>query len=490
MSLRLPDPTESKLDMSAFEAIDRMIMHRQRRRFLRSRKRFGVIPAGRRSGKTVEALHRLIFGSFHLGGNHHGCLTPPKGVADPTFVYAAPTHQQAKRIVWEKIKAAIPKWAIRKISETELSIVFVTGSKLYVAGMDAPQRIEGIPIDGVVLDEFADMKPTAWTSSIRPALSTRGRPPGWALFIGRPRGKNHFWKITETAQTKVNVDTWDVFYPWPSWLVMAPEEIAAARRDLDERSFRQEYGGEFLSDAGRAYYQYGPWNNRECRYDPARPLLFAFDFNVSPGVAVVAQDMDLAYDVLSCPRCSSPMPGQSGMRCRMCNGHLPFETVTSVIGEVWKEDDSNTRLVCLDLIAKWGDIHRGGVICYGDETGGSRKSSSERSDWQTIEDYIGRQWGNFRLDLPSVNPNPRDRLVVVNSRLKNSMDVARVFVDRDKAPRLHEDLDETQLDDNGDLDEGPEKMRTHLTDGLGYLLFQRFGSPVNRAGKELQVSAM
>ncbi len=479
------------LDLSGFALHQKMKMHRQRRRLLKSQKRFGITPGGRRSGKTVEAIHRLQFGSFHLGGNHHGCLVPPNGVSDPTFVYAAPTHQQAKRIVWDKIKAAVPKWAIRKISETDLCITYITGSKLYVVGMDKPQRIEGLPLDGAVVDEYADMKPSAWHSALRPMLGTFGRPPGWALFIGRPRGKNHFWKLFDTAQNDTDLQAdWDVFYPWPSWIVLTPEEIASARRDLDERSFRQEYGGEFLSDAGRAYYQYGPWNNRECRYDPSKPLLFCFDFNVSPGVALVAQDSNLAYDVITCLRCGAPMPGRSGNACRICGRVLPFETVSDFIDEVYIEDNSNTRRVCLELIEHWGEIHRGGIICYGDETGGARKSSSERSDWQTIEDYLGRQWPNIQLDLPSVNPDPRDRLVVMNSRFKNAMDVARIFIDKVRCPRLHEDCDETQLDDNGDLDEGPEKKRTHCSDGAGYMVFQRFGSPVHSANKQLTVSSM
>lgn len=478
------------LDLSAFLAPPVMKMHRQRRRFLASRKRFVVIVGGRRSGKTIEARHRLLFGSFHLGGNHHGCLTPPPGVADPTFAYCAPTHQQAKRIVWERFKAEVPKWAIRKKLEDELSITFITGSKLYVVGMDQPQRIEGLPLDGVVPDEFADMKPSAWTSSLRPMLGTFGRPPGWAMFIGRPRGKTHFWRLYQDALKPDLAVDWDTFYPWPSWLIMDPAEIAAARRDLDERSFRQEYGGEFLSDSGRAYYQFGPWNLRELRYDPNRPLLFSFDFNVSPGVAVVAQDMDLEVDVLVCHRCAAPMPGRSGAPCRQCRITLHFETVTACLDEVWIEDDSNTRLVCQRLIEKWGSRHRGRVICYGDPSGGARKTSSERSDWQTIDDYLSRQWPVFETDLPDHDPGQRDRVVITNSRLKNASDVVRVFIDAAHCPQLVRDLDETQLDDNGDLDEGPDKKRTHLSDALAYLLYQRFGSPVQSAGKGLTIQPM
>lgn len=477
------------LDLSAFEKAPRMKMHRQRRRYLRSRKRFGIIAGGRRSGKTVEARHRLIFGDFHLGGNHHGCLTPPPGVSDPTFAYCAPTRDQAKRIIWEKLKAEVPRWAIRKISETELSITFITGAKLYVVGMDQPQRIEGIPLDGVVLDELADMKPTAWSSSIRPALSTPGRPPGWALFIGRPRGKNHFWKLIQDARKPDNVESWDVFTPWPSWVVMDPVEVAAARRDLDERSFRQEYGGEFLDDAGRAYYQFGAWNLRELRYDAARPLLLSFDFNVAPGVAIVAQDHDLEVDALVCHRCAAPMPGRSGQACRCCGSTQAFEIVTAVLDEVWIADDSNTRRVCERLIERWAQRHRGKVICYGDPSGGARKSSSERSDWQTIEDYLARQWPVFQMDIESADPGPRDRVVVTNSRLKNASGVVRVFIDPG-CRYLAEDLEQTQLDAGGDPDEGPDKKRTHISDALAYLLFQRFGSPVASASRGLTNRAM
>lgn len=463
------------LDLGVFANAPKMKMHRQRRRYLRSRKRYGVIAGGRRSGKTVEARHRLIYGSKHLGGIHHGCLTPPPEVADPTFAYCAPTRDQAKRIIWEKLKAEIPKWAIRKVSETELSITFITGAKLYVVGMDQPQRIEGIPLDGVVLDELADMKPTAWTSSIRPALSTPGRPPGWALFIGRPRGKNHFWKLVQDARKPDNVADWDVFTPWPSWVVMDPAEVAAARRDLDPRSFRQEYGGEFLDDAGRAYYQFGTWNLRACAYNPQRPLLLGFDFNVSPGVAVVAQDFDVEVDVLACHRCAAPMPAKSGRPCRICGVPQAFEVVTAVIGEVWIEDDSNTRRVCERILELWGGVHHGKVLCYGDPSGGARKTSSERSDWQTIEDYLGRRWGNLEIDLASEDPGPRDRVVVTNSRLKNAADVVRVYVDPAKAPHLVEDLELTQLDDNGDLDEGPERKRTHMCLETGTLVATEHG---------------
>jgi hypothetical protein len=160
-----------------------------------------------------------------------------------------------------------------------------------------------------------------------------------------------------------------------------------------------------------------------------------------------------------------------------------------VLDEVWIEDDSNTRRVCERLIERWGSRHRGRVICYGDPSGGARKSSSERSDWQTIEDYLGRQWPVFEMDIHGGDPGPRDRVVVTNSRLKNASDVVRVFIDP-TCRHLAEDLEQTQVDEGGDPDEGPDKKRTHISDALAYLLFQRFGSPVASASRGITVRPM
>ena len=99
------------MDLDFSQAFQRPVSktHPQRERFLKCRKRFAMIPAGRRSGKTFEARWRLIAGTIHRGGPHHGCLTPPPGVADPTFVYAAPTFAQAKRIIWGSFKEDVPQ---------------------------------------------------------------------------------------------------------------------------------------------------------------------------------------------------------------------------------------------------------------------------------------------------------------------------------------------------------------------------------------------
>lgn len=470
---------DSGFDFRSITDREDMILHPMREKFLSSRKRFDVVPAGRRSGKTVEARTRLIWGTRHIGGIHYGCLNPPPGVDDPTFIYAAPTYSQAKRIMWDKVKAESPKWAIEKILENELTIYFKTGARLMVVGMDKPERVEGIAIDGVVLDEFADMKPQAWTSSIRPALSTIGRPEGWALFIGRPRGKNHFWKLFKAAKKRVNMKNWGVYYPWPSWAVMKPEEVAQARMELDPRAFRQEYGGEFVDDGSVAYYQFGEYNKREVVYNPANDLLICLDFNTSPGVATFAQDYEEVIDLPNCPRCMHPGPGFSGQNCSICGFLLPHETISAFIGEIYVKEDSNTRVICERIVKEWGHKHRGHVICYGDASGGARRTSSERSDWQLVEDYLSKAWPTMEIDIPKANPLQRDRMVVANARLMNASGVSRVIINEEECSNLVDDFQSTQLTDRGELDEGPDKLWTHMTDAATYMLWRRFGSPIH-----------
>lgn len=122
--------------------------------------------------RRAECLRRLI----------EACQNPPKGVPNPTFVYAAPTNQHAA-LFWRRIiQDAIPKDAIRKVRDAGMTIEFVSGAVLRVMSLGRPEHFAGLPIDGVVIgDEFEHIDPKVWASWLRPALATPGRP-GWAVF--------------------------------------------------------------------------------------------------------------------------------------------------------------------------------------------------------------------------------------------------------------------------------------------------------------------
>src|SRR5690349_17188207 len=240
--------------------------------YMASPHRFNVIPAGRRSGKTENFKRKLVIRAMTA-------MTP----WTPRFFAGAPTRDQAKSIFWEDLKDLTRGMWAETPSESHLSIKVLTGAEIHVLGMDKPERVEGSPWDGGGLDEYGNMKPTAWTHHVRPALSDRS---GWCDLFGVPEGRNHYYELDVKAlalmQAKGAASEWGHFH-WVSADILPEAEIEAARRDLDELSFLQEYCASFINFEGRAYYPFARETHcRPLRYDPNKPLIFCFDFNVDP----------------------------------------------------------------------------------------------------------------------------------------------------------------------------------------------------------------
>lgn len=407
-----------------------------------SRARFNVVPAGRRSGKTERAKRKLA-------------LRAIKGVPDapyPTafFFAGAPVWKQAKRIYWDDLKALTrPLWN-RKPSETEL-VIYLPLSEIHVLGLDVPSRIEGTPWDGGVLDEYGNMRPEVWPQHVRPALSDR---MGWCDFIGVPEGRNHYYALHSFAKREEQrlgpEADWRAF-TWPSADILDPAEIVAARHELDELTFQQEYEASFVSFHGQAYYRFRRETHafRSLTYDPDAELVFALDFNVSPGTAAVIQEQRLPN-------------GPDG---------------TGVIGEVWIPRNSNTPAVCRKLLEDWGE-HVGPVTVYGDATGGARGTAQvEGSDWDIVRSMLGGHFGDrFRLNVRSSNPPERVRVNAMNTRIENAAGERRLMVDPVGAPHVVEDLEGTRLLEGGagEIDKRSDPMLTHLTDAIGYYVEMEF----------------
>jgi hypothetical protein len=411
--------------------------HAEQLALINSRARFRVVAAGRRSGKTERLKRELV--RCGLAG-----LT---GVPNPTFVAAAPTRDQAKRIFWQDLKALSPREWVASVSESELTIRYRSGAQLMVVGLDRPQRIEGVPLDGIGVDEIAEVKRESWEQSIRPALSTRGRPPGWAWFTGRPKGRGLFYELYSRAGTR---EGWESF-TWTSATVVDPAEIEQARQDLDPLTFAQEYEAQWVSFDGLAYYQWSPKDHlRTLAYDPNRPLIIALDFNVDPGTAVIAQEQ-----------------------------LLDGETRTAIVGEVHIPKNSNTPAVCRRLVADWGK-HQGDVLLYGDPAGGARHTSqTEGTDWDLARAVLRPAFGGrLKERVAKKAPYVRDRLNAVNSRLKSTAGIVRLVVDPAKAPNVVKDFEGVTLlaGGSGEIDKkGSEaKGLTHLTDAIGYYVAEQF----------------
>lgn len=402
--------------------------------------RFIVLPCGRRSGKSEIAKRKIVLAA----------LNPYSGYDDPNYFAAAPTRDQAKRIYWRDLKAMIPPSLMDgRPSETELTIRLLNGASLAVVGMDKPERIEGSPWNGGILDEYANMKPQAWPENVRPALSDR---KGWCWLIGVPEGRNHYYELYKYALSEESGDEWAAF-TWKSADILPENEIASARATLDELTFQQEYEASFISFEGRAYYPFlAETHTAPLRslYRPEAPLIFCFDFNVEPGVAAVCQELTLPN-------------GLEG---------------TAVLGEVYIPKNSNTPAVCRRLIQDWGR-HQGTILCYGDATGGSRGSAKVAgSDWDLIKDEFRQApfGGRTAYRVPSANPPERARVNAVNSRLKSQNGDIRLMVDPQHAPHVVKDMEGVILlkGGSGEIDKKTDSNLSHISDAIGYYIESEF----------------
>jgi phage terminase large subunit-like protein len=144
-------------------------------------RRFQVIAAGRRTGKSRLAAWKLII----------NCLSVKKG----QVFYVAPTQSQARDIMWQML-LELGHNVITSSHVNNLQIKFVNGALLTLKGADRPETMRGVSLKFLVMDEYADMKPEVWEQILRPALADQ---KGSAMFIGTPMGRNHFYDLHQYA---------------------------------------------------------------------------------------------------------------------------------------------------------------------------------------------------------------------------------------------------------------------------------------------------
>src|ERR1700674_2006880 len=187
--------------------------------------RFRVLVAGRRFGKTYLALTELIRAAWGPGRSAW---------------YVAPTYRQAKRVAWKTLKWMTKGYWAKTPNETDLTIELVSGGAISLRGADNYDSLRGDGLDFIVLDEFASMALEAWTEVLRPALADK---QGRALFIGTPRGHNHFFDLYEAAQERPG---WATFqFTTEQDGNVTREELESATHEMDERTYLQEFCARF-----------------------------------------------------------------------------------------------------------------------------------------------------------------------------------------------------------------------------------------------------
>jgi len=385
------------------------------------------VPAGRRAGKSELAKRKLV-----------STLPVIKDWRDARYFAAAPTNAQAKRVFWKDLKALTPKSWVKRVYETDLCISTIFGSELWVVGMDKPQRIEGVAWDGGVLDEYANMKETAWSENVRPALSDRR---GWCWFIGVPEGFNHYKDLADYAMSAVD-DDWGL-YSWFSADILDSDEIEAARRHLDPRTFRQEYEASFEGASGRVYYAYDHkiHSDANIKLDPSLPIIVCCDFNVDPCLWILCQSDGRTV--------------------------LVFDEIA--LGP------TSTIAMSKELKARYGG-HTPGIIIYGDAAGGAR-STAGKSDYAILGEF-----GFKEQRVRKANPRVKDRVNAVNSILQNSSGEVRLR-HHPRCRYLKRDLETVSWSAGGTEIDKRARDRTHASDALGYYVAYEFPLRLTRAVK-------
>jgi hypothetical protein len=238
------------------------------------KERWAVIVAHRRCGKTVACINDLIVKAL-LENKQHA-----------QYAYIAPFYSQAKSVAWRYLER-FSEPVLAKSNQSELWVELINGARIRLFGADNPDALRGNFLDGVVLDEMADMKPSVWGEIIRPLLADR---LGWATFIGTPKGHNAFYDIYNEATKKSN---------WYTKVLRADKTNLLAQSELDDAQATMssnQYEQEFLCSFEAAIL--GAYYGQEMRritdldrittvdYDPMFPCHTAWDLGFNDSTSI------------------------------------------------------------------------------------------------------------------------------------------------------------------------------------------------------------
>lgn len=397
-------------------------LHRRQHDVFDHPARFRVVVAGRRWGKTWTLMAELL----------RAAKKPRQLVW-----YVAPTYRMAKQIMWIELMNTIPREWIVKSNETALEIFLVNKSRICLKGADSPDTLRGVGINFLAMDEMQDIRPEVWTTVLRPTLaSTRGA----AIFVGTPKAYNILWELFERGQKPAE----RAKGAWMSWqfpTITSPfipaSEIEAARRDMDERSFRQEFEATFESMSGRVYYNFSRRQHvGKYEFNPKLPIIIGQDFNVDPMSSVIMQQQP--------------------------NGAI------WVVDEIYLPN-SNTNEVVDEIERRyWRQLKH--ITLYPDPAGANRSTKGRgESDLDIL-----RERGLVRIRYRRKHPAVADRVNSVNKMLRNAEGEIRLFVN-DTCKHLIESLEQT-LYKKGSSEVDKSLGMEHAADALGYpieLMFPR-----------------
>lgn len=388
------------------------------------KKRFKLVPAGRRSGKTERFKRELAY----------------QAMTNPNELYfaAAPTFTQVKKIFWDDLKLLTFSSAHEKRpSESDLKIYMPNGSEIHLIGLDKPERFEGIPWTGGGIDEIADVKSSAWEANIFPALNTVNptRPDyrAWCWLTGVPDGLNHYYDLCEYAKTSGDPD-WGVYH-WKSADILPLDVIEAAKRVMSAQQYRQEFEASFETATGRIYPDYSEANYTTEEIKPHEQLLWFHDFNYTPmssGIGVRRGDSVYCLDEIIL---ISAIALQSAM----------------------------------EFVERYKNHQNKHVLMYGDPAGRAGEKHGHASDYTEMEKYLRANGWTVSRRVKNAAPAIKDRQNAVRAKIKNAAGEHSLFVNTKKCVYTHKGLATVQLKEGSSFQENETEYQ-HITTAIGYMI--------------------
>jgi len=379
----------------------------KRREILNDPARYKIVSSGRRFGKSYFSVLFL--------------LNKPLEANERRWI-VFPTYRQAKMVSWSLLKGIFANKQAT-INETELSITLDNGAKIELKGADKPDSLRGVSTTMVVMDEYSYMKENVWGEIIQPTLAEN---KGSALFVGTPSGLNHFYDLFVKGQSNDS--------DYKSWQFttleggfISEEEVENAKKNLDKRTFQQEYEASFLTAANRCAYNFN--RDTHCRVMEKSPRMFwGIDFGVASYMTALL----------------------------MCE---------NTAGEVYVFDEIGLQNSNTFELAKLMQEKGKGLPCYPDPAGKARTSNSTKSDHKILQD------SGFTVIAKKSNPTQKDRLNALNRMLEDATGKHKLFINP-KCKNTIRDLELCTLD-NGQILK--TETLSHFLDGLMYPLEYRYG---------------
>jgi hypothetical protein len=405
-------------------------LHPKQMMVFQDRRRFRVVVAGRRWGKT--ALSKVLLIKFAQ-------------IKRRKIWYVAPTYKMAKQIMWTDLLEAIPKKWVRKVNETSLTIYLRNGSRIELKGADKADSLRGVGIHFLVLDEFQDMSEETWTKVLRPTLADTG---GHAMFIGTPKAYNYLhtvYMLGQRGDEYLDTNGRMRLNDWASWQFptftspfIPRSELEAAKRDMDPKSYKQEFEASFETMSGRVYYPFDrAIHVSKLEFNPRLPIWVGMDFNIDPMSTVIFQ---------------------------------PQEN-----GELWAVDEivqfgSNTEETADALEKKYWRYQKQMTV-YPDPAGGQRQHARGETDLDIL-----REKGFKRIKFRRKSPLVADRVNSVNRMLRSADGQVRLRIDP-SCKHFIKSLEQT-IYVPGSRDVDKKTGTEHSADAAGYCIDLEF--PVRR----------